>query len=87
MKELNFWNVDPPHLHGFFESKKGEFRLLPDGKGGTWLRGRTWYVHNIRPVAYWKTWSDQIVHQVHRRVLSHMKKMAEAEAVALPATQ
>jgi hypothetical protein len=77
MKELSFWDIDAPHLHDFFVSKQGQFKLiaLPDGK--TRLEGTTWYYHNIKPDFYWRMWSDLIVHKIHERVLKHIKKTAE----------
>lgn len=77
MKELSFWDIDAPHLHDFFVSEKGQFKLtaLPGGK--TLLEGTTWYHHDIRPVFYWKVWSDLIIHKIHERVLTHIKKNSE----------
>jgi len=77
MKELSFWDIDAPHLHDFFVSKQGQFKLiaLPDGR--TRLEGTTWYFHNIKPDFYWRMWSDLIVHKIHERVLKHIKKTAE----------
>ncbi len=77
MKELSFWNIDAPHLHDYFVSKQGQFELtrLPDG--GTRLTGTTWYYHNISPSFYWQMWSSYILHKIHLRVLSHIKKNAE----------
>lgn len=81
MKELSFWDIDAPHLHDFFVSKQGQFKLiaLPDGK--TRLEGTTWYYHNIKPDIYWRLWSDLIVHKIHERVLKHIKKTAENEGI------
>jgi hypothetical protein len=77
MKELSFWDVDAPHLHDYFVSKRGQFKLtaLPDGK--TLLEGTTWYYHNIKPAFYWQLWSDYIVHKIHNRVLTHIKTTSE----------
>ncbi|HXB39612.1 MAG TPA: hypothetical protein VNZ49_03665 [Bacteroidia bacterium] len=77
MKELSFWDVDAPHLHDFFISEKGQFKLteLPGGK--TLLEGTTWYHHDIRPQFYWKIWSDLIIHKIHERVLTHIKTISE----------
>lgn len=79
MKEISFWDVDAPHLHDYFVSKKGQFKLtkLPDGK--TILEGTTWYYHNIHPEFYWKLWSNHIIHKIHERVLTHIKKKSENE--------
>jgi hypothetical protein len=82
MRELNFWPVDPPHLHGFFETRRGQYLLESDGHGGTWLEGSTWYVHNIRPVPYWSLWSDKLIDMVHTQVLQQVKVSAEREALA-----
>jgi len=79
MKELSFWDIDAPHLHDYFVSKQGQFKLtvLPNGK--TLLEGTTWYYHNIKPTFYWQLWSDHIIHKIHDRVLTHIKKNAESE--------
>lgn len=77
LKEISPYNIDPAHLHGYFVSKKGQFRLtaLPNGK--TLLEGTTWYTHKIKPSFYWKRWSSYIIHKIHNRVLQHIKKQAE----------
>ncbi|MGE0634952.1 MAG: hypothetical protein AB7G44_04515 [Bacteroidia bacterium] len=79
MKELSFWDIDAPHLHDYFVSKQGQFKLtqLPNGK--TLLEGTTWYYHNIKPEFYWQLWSDLIVHKIHNRVLEHIKTNAETD--------
>ncbi|MBK9730671.1 MAG: hypothetical protein IPO83_05200 [Chitinophagaceae bacterium] len=77
MQELSFWDIDAPHLHDYFVSKQGQFKLtvLPNGK--TLLEGTTWYYHNIKPAFYWQLWSDQIIHKIHDRVLTHIKTNSE----------
>ena len=77
MKELSFWDIDAPHLHDYFISKQGQFKLtvLPNGK--TLLEGTTWYYHNIKPAFYWQLWSDHIIHKIHERVLTHIKANSE----------
>jgi hypothetical protein len=77
MKELSFWDIDAPHLHDYFVSKQGQFKLtaLPNGK--TLLEGTTWYYHNIKPAFYWQLWSDHIIHKIHDRVLTHIKTNSE----------
>jgi len=83
---MNEWSpynrVLPKHLHGYFISKHGEFRLtrLPDGR--TLLEGTTWYQHGLWPGEYWRWWSDAIIHRIHLRVLNHVKVLAEKEAAA-----
>lgn len=80
MKELSFWDVNAPHLHDYFVSKQGQFRITPLSNGHTLLEGTTWYYHNIKPNWYWRIWSNHIIHKIHYRVLSHIKKNAEEEA-------
>lgn len=79
MKELSFWDIDAPHLHDYFVSKQGQFKLTKLPNGNTLLEGTTWYYHKIRPEFYWRTWSNYIVHKIHNRVLEHIKKYAEDE--------
>jgi len=77
MKELSFWDIDAPHLHDYFVSKQGQFKLTKLANGNTLLEGTTWYYHNIRPAFYWRLWSNYIVHKIHERVLVHIKKKSE----------
>lgn len=71
-------HIHPPHLDGAFRSTKGEFRLEPIPGGGTCLIGTTWYVLEMHPQTYWTLWSDALVHQIHLRVLNHIRTTAEA---------
>jgi hypothetical protein len=81
MRELSPWgDIHPPHLEGFLVSHRGEFRLEPLPGGRTRLVGTTWYEHGLRPVWYWRLWSDWILHRIHRRVLDHVAHLSEAQA-------
>jgi hypothetical protein len=80
MKELSFWNIDAPHLHDYFISKKGQFKLTRLPGNRTLLQGTTWYSHDIKPALYWKLWSTYIVHKIHNRVLQNIKLNAERTA-------
>jgi uncharacterized membrane protein YhaH (DUF805 family) len=77
------WNpiaeIHPPHLDQFLVAHRGEFRLLRLPSGRTRLVGTTWYRHNLWPAAYWKLWSDLIIHRIHRSVLEHIRRSAEAD--------
>ncbi len=68
----------PPHLDGYLQSRRGEFRLiaLPDGR--TRLEGSTWYELKVGPDAYWRMFSDALIRRIHLRVLNHVKVLAEA---------
>jgi hypothetical protein len=83
MRELSPWGaIHPPHLDGFLRSRRGEFRLRPLPGGRTLLVGTTWYENRMWPGPYWKLWSDDLIHRIHRRVLAHVEK--ESEAVRRP---
>ena len=78
MEELSLYNdLRPPHLDNYFISRKGQFELkaLPDGS--TLLEGTTWYQNRFWPAPYWHLWSDYIIHNIHNRVLLHIKTLAE----------
>ena len=69
--------VHPPHLEGFLQSTGGQFLLVPLENGSTRVEATTWYYHHMGPVAYWQIWSDYIIHKIHLRVLTHIKKEVE----------
>lgn len=71
--------VNPPHLTGFLTSEQGQFLLTPLPDGGTRLEGTTWYRNRMWPEAYWRLWSDLIIHRIHDRVLDHIRLLAESE--------
>ena len=77
MKELSFYDIDAPHLHDYFVSKQGQFKLTELENGKTLLEGTTWYYHDIRPAFYWRLWSEHIIHKIHLRVLTHIKETTE----------
>jgi hypothetical protein len=79
MREWSPYKIHPPHLHGYLVSRQGQFRIqtLPDGR--TLLEGTTWYTNRMWPSAYWGLWSDYIIHQIHLRVLEHIRHLAERE--------
>lgn len=78
MEEWSFYRrVHPPHLSGTFRARRGEFRLVELGGGRTRLEGSTWYELELAPLAYWRLLADGIVHRIHRRVLEHVRALAE----------
>jgi uncharacterized membrane protein YhaH (DUF805 family) len=80
MRELSPYRaIHPPHLDGFFRSRRGEFRLTELPGGRTRLDGTTWYEQRLWPAPYWQTWSDWLVHTIHARVLQHIKAEAESD--------
>jgi uncharacterized membrane protein YhaH (DUF805 family) len=78
LREVSFYEqVLPPHLHGFLESRRGEFRLVPLPNGRTRLEGSTWYVVRMGPEGYWQLFGDYLIHRIHARVLEHIRVNAE----------
>jgi hypothetical protein len=75
-----YGHIDTPHLHGYMLSRRGRFDLRPLPGGKTLLVGTTWYQHHLWPASYWRLWSDAVIHQIHRRVLEHIKRLSELPA-------
>jgi Polyketide cyclase / dehydrase and lipid transport len=83
MRELSPWGrIHPPHLDGFLRSHQGEFRLTPLPGGRTRVEGTSWYENRMWPAAYWRVWSDNLIHAIHRRVLDAIKARAERDAAS-----
>ena len=81
LNELSpYGNIQPPHLHGYFVSKQGQFLLTELPGGRTRLEGTTWYQHTMWPAAYWHLLSDYIIHRIHLRVLEHIQEVVERGA-------
>jgi hypothetical protein len=77
MRELNpFGQPHPPHLRGYFTSRRGRIELIPLSVGRTLIRGTSWYDQSIGPDWYWSLWTDKIVHDIHRRVFSEIARRA-----------
>jgi uncharacterized membrane protein YhaH (DUF805 family) len=75
-------NLDPPHLHGYIRSKRGEFRLIALPGGRARLEGTSWYEIQMGPEAYWSLWSEASVHAIHMRVFEHIKHEVESASSA-----
>lgn len=68
-------HLQAAHLE-YIKSQRGQFRLYErDGK--TILEGTTFYTHDIAPDIYWNVFSGEIIHQIHLRVLNHIKEVSE----------
>ena len=74
-----YGHIVTPHLHNYMVSRHGQFVLVALPNGGTRLIGTTWYQHHLWPAAYWRLWSDAIVHDIHYRVLEHIKTVSERQ--------
>ena len=73
--------VYAPHLDGYFRTERGEFRLTALPGGRTRLEGHSWYTLRMSPAPYWNMIADRILHDIHERVLAHIKVTAERHAV------
>jgi Polyketide cyclase / dehydrase and lipid transport len=72
--------VTPKHLHGYLVSREGQFVLKELANHHTLLEGTSWYQHGLWPAEYWRWWSDAIIHRIHKRVLNHIRTLAEQDA-------
>lgn len=83
LRELSPWEIVPPHIErNYMRSQHGQFRLVALSDHQTRLEGTTWYQNYLWPQAYWREWSDGIVHRIHLRVLRHVKVQAEVAVAA-----
>jgi uncharacterized membrane protein YhaH (DUF805 family) len=78
LRELGIGKISTPHVdRNYMRSQHGQFRLVALDRQHTLLEGTTWYQDYFWPQAYWRPWSDAIVHRIHLRVLEHVKQLAE----------
>ena len=83
LRELSIYSkVYAPHINGYFNSTRGEFRLIPTAGGHTRLEGHTWYSVAIYPQGYWRATSEFLLHRIHLRVLRQVKRESESAATA-----
>lgn len=66
-----------PEIIGHFVLQKGQFTLEDNGNGTTTLVGTTWYKLNVYPTCYYDWWTQDIIRNVHLRVMRHIKQLAE----------
>lgn len=79
LQELSIYEeVNAPHIHDFFRSTKGEFRLTSTGNDKTLLKGTTWYILEIYPHFYWRPISEWLVEKIHKRVLKQIAVQSES---------
>jgi hypothetical protein len=77
MQEWSPYHLHPAHLDHYLVSRQGQFLLEALADGRTRLEGATWYSNRMWPSAYWNLWSDWIIHRIHGRVLTHIRRLAE----------
>jgi len=81
MRETSpYGNIEVRHLTDHdFQPERADFFLVPLAGGGTRLEGSTTYRNKMWPGEYWRLWTDAIIHNIHRRVFEHVKRLAEAD--------
>ena len=79
MTETSLFKIHPHHLDGYLKCREGFVQLIPLSAGRTEVVGSTWYTDNIWPQAYWSIWSNEAIHEIHLRVLEHVKAESELE--------
>ncbi len=84
MKELSpYGEIRVRHLEdNDFRPLRADFYLTELPGGHTQLDGITTYQNRMWPAAYWRIWTDGIVHQIHYRVFRQVKDLAEADVIA-----
>lgn len=82
MKETSpYGNIRVRHLEDHdFQPERADFLLVALAGGGTRLEGTTSYQNKMWPGAYWRLWTDAIVHSIHHRVFAHVKALSEEDA-------
>ena len=88
MRELSLYKqITPSHLRGYYHGKTGEFRLKRLADNHTLVEGMSSYQHGLWPAQYWRLWSDEVVHEVHLRVLNRIRDLAEHDAAMISRAQ
>jgi hypothetical protein len=77
-RELTFGVVrQPPGIDRLVHVQRGRFLLTGNPDGTTTLEGTTWYRLDLFPSAYWRLWTQPLLHAIHMRVLEHVKRLSE----------
>jgi hypothetical protein len=81
MEEWSPWgHISTRHIdEHYFRAHDAEFTLTPLANGNTLLTGVSRYENWMWPSAYWRLWTDAIVHDIHLRVFRFVKETAEAD--------
>ncbi len=84
MEEWSPWgHISTRHIdEHYFRAHDAEFTLTPLANGDTLLTGVSRYENRMWPSAYWRLWTDAIVHDIHLRVFGFVKETAEADRVS-----
>jgi hypothetical protein len=78
MREMSFYDeVHAPHVHGYFSTVRGSFRLERLSDERTRLVSRTEHRMRLEPAAYWLYFARHVVTRTQQRALRHLKEQAE----------
>src|SRR5205823_12847157 len=67
-----------PEIMGHIELTRGQLLLQDNGDATTTLIGSTDYRLLAYPACYYDLWAESICRAVHRSVMGHIKRLAEA---------
>lgn len=81
MKESSpYGDIHVRHLEDHdFAPERADFYLTALPGGRTRLDGWTTYQNRMWPGAYWRLWTDTILHQIHLRVFRQVKTLSERD--------
>jgi len=68
-----------PEAYGHITLHRGQFVLRDNRDGTTTLFGSSWYTLHVRPLWYFNLWTRDMTRAVHKRVMNHVRRLAEAE--------
>jgi hypothetical protein len=68
-----------PEAYGHITLHRGQFVLRDNRDGTTTLFGSSWYTLHVRPLWYFDIWTRDMTRAVHRRVMNHVRRLAEEE--------
>lgn len=82
MKETSLYgDIKVRHLEDHdFQAERVDFVITRLPNGNSRLEGTTTYQNKMWPGAYWRIWTDGLVHSIHHRVFEHIKQLAETDA-------
>jgi polyketide cyclase/dehydrase/lipid transport protein len=66
-----------PEAYGHITLHRGQFILQDNHDGTTTLIGSSWYTLHVRPRWYFDLWTRDMTRAVHRRVMHHIRRLAE----------
>lgn len=82
MKETSLYgDIKVRHLEDHdFQPERVDFVITRLPNGNSRLEGTTTDQNKMWPGAYWRIWTDGLIHSIHRRVFEYIKQLAEADA-------